>query len=228
MPPLENILLSSSPQAAVLEEEDDEDDEGEGREREVEKQNQYQFGFQQQLGKRVQLGVVHYVKNIENFMDDEQLFQTAVVFPVELARADIRGTEVRLDLTPLTGWKGYISYANARATVTAPLVGGLLIEDEGEFADAGHQFPSDSDERNELQLGSAYAHKSGLWGAFSLRYDGGIPTDFEAEDFPSFDPRIQNQIDTVRRRIKPRTILNAAVGVDLLRESSHLAAIRRE
>ncbi len=220
MPPLENILLSSSLQAAALAE-DEADAGGEGREREVEKQNQYQFGFQQQLGSHVQLGVVHYVRNITNFMDDEQLFQTAVVFPVELARADIRGTEVRLDLNTRTGWTGYISYANSRATVTAPLVGGLFLESEGEFTDAGHQFPADSDERNELQLGTTYSHKSGLWGAFNLRYDSGIPTDFETEDFPSFDPRIQEQIDPVRRRIKPRTVLDSAVGMDLLRESSH-------
>lgn len=218
MPALENILLSSSSKAAVLEGEGG----GAGRELKMEKQNQFQFGFQQQLGQYIQLGVVRYVKSIHNVVDDEQLFNTALVFPVELARADIRGTEVRLDLNTRRGWTGYASYANARATVTAPLVGGLFLEtDEGEFADAGHQFPADSDERNELQLGTTYSHKSGLWGAFTLRYDSGIPTDFEAADFPSFDPRIQNQIDPVRRRIKPRTVVDSAVGMDLWRESSH-------
>jgi outer membrane receptor protein involved in Fe transport len=224
MPALENILLSFSSQAEVLEAESDPG----AREREpkMEKQNHYQFGFQQRLGKHLQFDAVHYVKNINNFMDDEQLFETAIVFPVELARADIRGSEVRVDFDPLPGWTGYISYANARATVTAPLVGGLFLEPEGEFADAGKQFPADSDERNEVQFGMTYTHKSGLWGTFNTRYDSGIPSEFEDADFATFDPKIQRQLDPLRHRIKPRTIVNVAGGVELFRESSHPASLQ--
>jgi len=225
MPPLENILLTSSPQAEVLQGEEDTEG-GREHEFEMEEQNQYQFGFQQRLGKYLQFGAVHYVKNINNLMDDEQLFATAIVFPVELARADIRGTEVRMDVNPLASWNGYVSYANARATVTAPLVGGLFLEPEGEFAEAGKQFPADSDERNEVQLGMTYTHKSGLWGTFDTRYDSGIPSEFADADFPTFDPRIQKELDPVRHRIKPRTIVNMAAGVDLFRESHYPVSLQ--
>jgi outer membrane receptor protein involved in Fe transport len=166
------------------------------------------------------------VKNVRNFLDDEQLFESAVVFPVVLARADIRGTELRLDLAARNGWTGYISYANSRATVTAPLVGGLFLEDEGELADSGKQFPADSDERNEAQFGMSYTHKSGLWGSFSARYDSGVPTGFDADDFSSFDPSIQRQLDPVRLRIKPRTLLDAGIGMELLPESGHPIALQ--
>ncbi len=223
VPPLENLLLSSSPKARLLE--DDEEDAG-GRRLNVEKQNNYQFGVRQQLGRHLQLGIVRYVKNITDFIDDAQLFETAVVFPVALARADIRGTELRLNLTSLSGWTGYISYANCRATVTAPLVGGLFIQEEGEFSEAGKQFPADSDERNEAQFGVSYTHKSGLWSAFSVRYDSGLPTELEEVDLASLDPRIRQQLDPVRSRMKPRTLLDVAVGTELFRESTHPISVQ--
>jgi outer membrane receptor protein involved in Fe transport len=222
VPPLENLLLSSSPKARLLE--DDSGNDGEqqdDRSMRVEKQNQYQLGFTQQLGRHLQFGVVHYVKNITNVVDDEQLFQTAVVFPIALAGADIRGTEVRFDFSPSHGWSGYLSYANASATVTAPIVGGLFLKKEGEFSEAGKHFPADSDERNEAQFGLTYSHRSGLWGTFGARYDSGIPTDLEDVDFSSMDPRIQEQLDPARSRIRPRTLLDMALGADLLRESNH-------
>jgi len=223
VPPLENLLLASSPKARLLEDDEEGTDaeQQDDRSIRVEKQNQYQLGFTQQLGKHLQFGVAHYVKNIKNVVDDEQLFQTAVVFPIALAGADIRGTEVRLDFTPSHGWSGYLSYANARATVTAPIVGGLFLKKEGEFSEAGKQFPADSDERNEAQFGLTYSHKSGLWGTFGTRYDSGIPTDLEDVEFSLLDSRIQEQLDPTRSRIRPRTLVDMAMGADFLRESNH-------
>ena len=223
IPPLENLLLSTSPEVAELSTEPEDQHALVG-----ERQNHYQFGFEQQLGKRVQLGVVHYVKNIRNSIDDEQLFETGIVFPVQLTASDIRGTEVRLDFTPVNNLRAYLSYANARATVTGPIVGGLFLEeeegDEGEFT-AG-QFPGDQDERNEGQFGLTYTHKSGLWGTFGGRYDSGIPTHFDSDDFPSFDPRIQASLDPVRQRIKPRTTLDLVGGMDFWRESPHPISVQ--
>lgn len=224
VPPLENLLLSSSAQARQLE--DNPPDPADGnRAMRIEKQNQYQFGFRQQFGKTAQLGVVHYVRNVKNVIDDEQLFETAIVFPIALAGADYRGTEVRLDLTPFSGWSGYLSYANARATVTAPIVGGLFVTTEGEFSDPG-QFPSDSDERNEAQIGLTYTHKSGWWGAFDTRYDSGIPANLDGVDFASLDTHIQHELDPNRSRIKPRTPVNLAVGTDIFREARHSLSLQ--
>jgi outer membrane receptor protein involved in Fe transport len=227
VPALENLLLASSPQAKLLENEPQSGDgETSNRTLRLEKQNQYQFGFRQQLGRSIELGVLRYIKNISNTLDDEQLFQTAIVFPVALAAADIRGTEVRAEIKPWSGWSGYLSYANARATVTAPIVGGLLLRQEGEFSDPGAQFPADSDECNEAQFGVTYSHKSGFWGSFDTRYDSGIPANLEDVDFSSLDPRIQKQLDPIRSRIRPRALLNFAVGAELFRESSHSISLQ--
>jgi len=47
-----------------------------------------------------------------------------------------------------------------------------------------------------------------------------------SDDFPTFDPRIQKELDPVRHRIKPRTIVNMAAGVDLFRESHYPVSLQ--
>jgi TonB dependent receptor/Carboxypeptidase regulatory-like domain len=214
-PPLENLLLSSSTAAARLSEDPDE-----ALPVPAERQNAYEFGVQQSLGRYLRLDLARYIKNARNFSDDQQLFATAVVFPVAISRADVRGTEVRLDVTPLPGLDGYASYANARATGTGPLVGGMFLgEAEGALVGEGEKFPADADERNEVQFGVTYAHRTGAWLNLTGRYDSGIPAEFEPEDFDDADPRIQAQIDPARRRIRSRTVLNVACGIRFFRES---------
>lgn len=214
-PPLENLLLSSSPAAAELSSED----EVSAVPVPAERQDMYEFGLQQKIGSHLRLDVRRYVKTIHNTADDEQLFTTAVVFPVALSHADIRGTEVRLDLAPVRGFSAYTSYANARATDTGPLVGGLFLGGEEDLFEGAQKFPADQDERNEVQFGLTYNHRSGVWLHFTGRHDSGLPTEFDPEDFSEFDPRIQGQVDPVRSRIKPRTILGVAAGITLWRDS---------
>jgi hypothetical protein len=60
----------------------------------AERQNAYEFGIQQAFGKYLRLDVVRYIKNVRNFSDDEQLFTTAVVFPVAIVVSDSAGTHV--------------------------------------------------------------------------------------------------------------------------------------
>jgi len=214
-PPLENLLLSSSAAAAMLS--DDPDDVIPVP---AERQNAYEFGIQQAFGKYLRLDVVRYIKNVRNFSDDEQLFTTAVVFPVAISRADLRGTEVRLDMAPFDGLTGYASYANARATGTGPLVGGMFLgEEEAALLGDGQKFPADADERNEAQFGFTYVHKTGAWFSFMGRHDSGVPTEFDPEEFDELDARIRAQIDPGRMRIRPRTLLNLACGFRLFRET---------
>jgi hypothetical protein len=74
--------------------------------------------------------LAEYFKKIRNFSDEEQLLSTGIVFPISVAGADIRGTEVRLDWRDVRGFTSFVSYANARATITTPITGGLFLNDE--------------------------------------------------------------------------------------------------
>jgi hypothetical protein len=227
-PPMENLLLSSTPSVAVL---SPTADEVTTRPVLPERQNHYEFGVQQQVGQHFRVDVAHYVKKIRNFSDEEQFLSSGIVFPVSLARADIQGTELRLDLLDVYGFRAYGSYANANATITTPITGGLFLNDEGEgeegfFNVSGVTLPADQDERNEVHFGTTYVHKSGAWAGLEGRYDSGVPTHFDPAEYPTFDPLLQAQLDPIRQRIKPRMIFSVAAGIKLFRERENTVSLQ--
>ncbi len=215
-PPTENLLLSSSPQGALF------SPLASSTLRAVppERQNFYEVGAQQQIGKYIRLDVSRYVKNIRNFSDKDQFLQSGIIFPIAIARGDVRGTELRLDLINVNGWSAFVSYANSKSNGTTPLVGGLFLgEANSELLLPGIQFPNDHDQRNTGQFGVTYTHRSSAWASLTGRYDSGVPTDFDPATYDLLDPRIREQLDPIRGRVKPRAIFDITGGYELFRES---------
>jgi outer membrane cobalamin receptor len=215
-PPTENLLLSSSAAGAVFS--------AIGSSAGVrtvppEKTNYYEFGVQQQVGKFLRLDIARYVKNVRNFSDKDQFLDTPIIFPVAIARGDIRGLELRLDLIPFHGFTAYVSYANSRATATTPIVGGLFLgEVNSDLLVPGNQFPADHDERNTGAFGVTYTHKA-AWINFSGRHDSGVPADIDPAILPTVPPIVAQNLDAVRGRVKPRTIFDVATGIDLMKDT---------
>ena len=94
------------------------------------------------------------------------------------------------------------------------------------MATPGLSLPADQDERNELQFGTTYIHRSGTWVTFGGRFDTGLPAAFDADEYPTFTPEIQAQLDPLRKRTKLRAILNARAGIKLFGESSHPVSLQ--
>jgi len=225
-PPAENLLLASSIEAAaispiavlqgvttifpIL----------------PDKQHAFEVGAQQMLTRYLRGSVALYQKRIQNFSDKDQFFETGVIFPITISSGRVTGEEVRLESTDIRGFHAFLSYANARAYGVTPINGGLFLgEDTQSFQISGLKFANDHDQRNEAQFQLGYTHRpSGVYATFSGRYDSGVPTDVEPgttlADFVAhgFDPRLYNEIDFQRGRVRPRTILDFAVGADLLQK----------
>jgi hypothetical protein len=214
-PPTENLLLSSSQAGAIFSQIGSLSG---VRVVPPEYTNNYEFGLQQQIGKLIRFDVSRYVKNIRNFSDKDQFLDTPIIFPIAIARGDVRGLEFRVDVIPVYGFSGYISYANSRATATTPIVGGLFLgEASSELLIPGNQFPADHDERNTGAFGVTYSRKA-AWINFSGRHDSGVPTDADAAVLLTVPPVVAEQVDVVRGRVKPRSIFDVATGIDLLAE----------
>ena len=225
-PAAENLLLASSAEAAqlsplaVLQ--------GDFGARPIfpDVQNVYEIGAQQQLSRFFRLNLSAYQKRISNFGDKDQFFDTGVIFPITISSGRVTGIEGRLESAELRGFRGFLSYANARAYGVTPVNGGLFLgEPIGGLEQQGQKFANDHDVRNSAQFQISYSHhKSGIYALFGGRYDSGYPTDVEPgttlSDFIAggFDPRLYNQIDFQRGRTKPHTILDFSAGVDLLRK----------
>ena len=224
-PPAENLLLASSTEAAgisplsVLQ--------GITAVKPIlpDKENVFEIGGQQALTRFFRLSFTLYQKRIVNFSDKDQFFETGIIFPITIASGRVTGEELRLESTDIKGFRAFASFANARAYGVTPINGGLFLgEDPADLQISGLKFANDHDQRNELQFRLSYNHKSGFYAIFNGRYDSGVPTDVEpgttlaqfAAD--GFDPRLYDQIDFQRGRVRPRTILDFSVGADLFQK----------
>jgi outer membrane receptor protein involved in Fe transport len=225
-PPAENLLLASSAEAAALS--------PIAVLRGIttvdpilpDKEHSFEAGAQQLLSKWFRLNLTVYQKRIKNFSDKDQFFETGIIFPIAISSGRVTGEEVRLESTDIHGFHTFFSYANARAFGVTPIRGGLFLgEDPQDLFLSGLKFANDHDQRNEAQFQISYTHHpSGIYASFNGRYDSGVPVDVEPgttlSEFVAqgFDPRLFNEIDFQRGRVRPRTILDFSVGADLMQK----------
>ncbi len=225
-PPAENLLLASSSAAAALSPISVLQGITTVQPILPDKQNAFEAGAQQLLSKLFRLNLTVYQKRIENFSDKDQFFETGVIFPIAISSGRVTGEELRLESTDMHGFHGFVSYANSRAFGVTPITGGLFLgEDPQDLFLHGLKFANDHDQRNEAQFHVSYNHRpSGLYASFSGRYDSGVPADVEPgttlAEFVAqgFDPRLFNEIDFQRGRVRPRTVLDFSVGADLMQK----------
>ena len=224
-PPAESLLLASSAEAAAISPLAAISGVTTVRPILPDKQHAFEVGAQQRLTKFLRLTFTVYQKRIENFSDKDQFFETGIIFPITIAEGRVTGEELRLESTEIHGFRFFASYANSRSYGVTPINGGLFLgEDPEGFQTAGLKFANDHDQRNAASFQLSYNHKSGIYANFSGRYDSGVPTDVEpgttVAQFVAdgFDPRLYNEIDFQRGRVRPRTILNFSIGADLFQK----------
>lgn len=217
MPPqIENLLLADSQQARALSPFVDES--GGGALIRAEKTSAYEVGLAQDFFRLCKLDVVYWYRNFRNFDDPNVFFNTTVIFPNSVARGFARGLDARLDVVQRGGFTGYLSYTNQRILQTGPINGGLFLTDEFIEIGEGVRFIPDHDQRNVGAFGLLYEHqKSGIWTAFSGRYESGVPLEVDEERLLELRQTAgADLVNFERRRIKPYTLLNLSAGADLL------------
>ncbi|HUM01573.1 MAG TPA: TonB-dependent receptor [Thermoanaerobaculia bacterium] len=224
-PEYENILLSSSPQAASITPPDIQDSQqlGGGQLYNLsERHDVYNAGIQQGIGSKLRLDVSYWYRNVKNAADQDQFFNTGIVFPLNFATGTLHGWNVRLDLAPvLGGLHGYASVGHVYAQYCNPFVGGLFLSSDALSSFEGGCFLIDHDQNIQEQVGLIYdVGKTGLWAGVTQRYDSGLVTDagtsadvLSSPDTAYADPYIR--YDTDPQRIKSRTIWNFSLGAGL-------------
>jgi hypothetical protein len=216
MPPFsENLLLSSSAQARALS-----PDTIGGEDVQPERQHAFEVGVQQAFATHVKVDLAYYRKDIRNVADVDQFLDTTVTFPLSVAKGLAQGVEARVDVPVYRGINGYVSLARAKMLLTAPLTGGLFLE---ETPAPGEQFYADHDQRWQSQFGVTYEHPAGkFFASFTGRYDSGIPfelpDDFDPATFE--DPVALTLVDMTTGRSKGRTIADLMLGTRIFQRGS--------
>jgi hypothetical protein len=223
-PEYENILLSSSAQASSLTPPEVQQSAlaGFGHLFNVsERHNAYNYGIQQGLGKWLRVDASYWERKVKNTADQDQFFNTGIVFPLNFKGGDLSGWNVRLDTAPWNGLRSYLSLGHVHALYDPPLVGGLFVNVSPLDISQG-PFLIDHDQKLQEQLGVFWdIPKSGFWTGVTQRYDSGLvthvgtpedllaggPDTAYAEPFINFTSNPQ--------RIKPRIIWDFSLGARL-------------
>lgn len=215
-PPLEYLLLASSPQAFSLSPFSSEAAVGVPLVR-PDTQHFYEVGISQALGNLFKLDISHYWRRIRNFSDRDQFLTTAIIFPISIAQGRVHGLDARLDFPERRGFSGYLSYSNSVAFGIGPINGGLFLDEGIARIRPGTRFPNDHDQRNTGVFAVTYrAPKPRAFVTFSGRYESGLPFDFEESDRAEVLRSVgADLVDLDRKRVKPRTLFNLSAGVDL-------------
>jgi hypothetical protein len=219
MPPqVENLLLSSSAEAHAISPFATAEGGG-GAEVPSERQHAYEVGFAQALGDWGVLDAVYWRRDVRNFADPNVFFGTTIVFPNSVAEGTASGVNARLEFRGRGGVSGFASYGNALVYQRGPINGGLFLEEDVVEIGPGEKFIPDHDQRNVGAFGVTYQNvESGFWAALYGRHESGTPLEVDDDDLDEvMERRGADLVDFDRMRVKPRTLFDVSVGIDLFR-----------
>ncbi len=223
-PEYENILLSSSAAAAALVPPalQGNSELGSGQLFNVsERHTAWNFGVQQGLGSALRLDLSYWKRNVVNAADQDQFFNTGIVFPLNFKGANLHGWNARLDGGPWNGVRGYLSLGHVRALYQNPFVGGLFLDPGAIDTLQGGTFVIDHDQDLQEQLGVFWdIPRSAWWVGVTQRYDSGLVTDagtladvLSSPDTAYAAPYINFNSDP--QRVKPRDVWSFSLGARL-------------
>src|SRR5262249_44434578 len=116
-PAVENLLLASSPAVESL------SDDVVHLPVHPSAGNIYEVGLSKALKGVLRLDVSYFARTMTDFADDDVLLNTGVSFPIAFRRADIRGTEIKLDVPHWHALSGFLSYGRLRGLGDLPVTG---------------------------------------------------------------------------------------------------------
>jgi hypothetical protein len=231
-PPNENLLLSSSAAAGRLAPQSVRDALG-GTHVPLrpERQNVFEAGLQQTLFGRASLDLSAYRKHSLDQQDNNNFFDTGIIFPTTLKELQGKGLEARLTVPPARGVSGTLSATISRAVSTPPFTGGLFLGQEAVDLLSAGPFVIDHDQAISLHGTVSYIVRGGLWTSGSVRYDSGLvsnpsdPAEVAADpDFADLLPYVDLLADVPR--VTPRTVVDTAIGFDARRDGRRMWSAR--
>ena len=134
------------------------------------RRNQFNTGFEQSLGKLIQIDADYFWKYTVNAFDFGALLNTPLVFPISWRQSKIDGVALRISTADFHGFQAYTTAGHTRARYFGPSNGGLIFDSP---LDTG-VFRIDHDQAFEQTTNLTYRRQhNGPWAGFTWRYDSG-------------------------------------------------------
>jgi hypothetical protein len=225
-PAVENLLLSSSPsldrlssavvRLPVL----------------PSRGNFLEVGFSKRLSGNLRLDVTHFSRRMDNFGDDDLLLNTGISFPMAWSRAEIQGTEMKLELPRWRRLSGYVSYTNMVGYGYLPIAGGLLVGDEAASdLNSTSRFPVSQDQRHTMRGRVNWQLSGRSWIALAGSYGSGLPVQFQGnteQALAQYGPRIVDRVDLETSRVRPNLSLDTSASLIVLKTDKQRVRIQAD
>lgn len=214
-PSFENILLSSSPQVAAI------NNDFLRLPVQPSTGNDFEVGAAKGLANHLRLDVSTYWRHAHNAADDDQLLNTGVSYPIAFDRSITYGAEGKLQLTAAGPVSGFVSYSYMVAMEWFPVTGGLFLGDDAQQAASqlsGH-FPATQDQRNTLATRWETRAGSRVKLAAGASYGSGLPFEYGGtrdQALAQYGPEVVDRLNFARGRILPQLAVSASASVDVI------------
>ncbi len=146
--------------------------------------NYYEAGLSKSFANNLRVDVNYYLRNVNNYADDDQIENTTISFPIAFRKAIIYGAEGKITVPNWHKISGFASYSYMVGNVWFPVTGGLFLGDDVQDAEtqiSGH-FPDSQDQRNTVFTRWVYQIKPRFWVAGGIQYGTGLPFEFEGSE----------------------------------------------
>jgi hypothetical protein len=182
--------------------------------------NYYEAGVSKAFGNSLRADVNYYLRNVNNYADDDQIENTTITFPIAFRKALIYGAEAKIEVPNWHGLSGFVSYSYMVGNVWFPVTGGLFLGQDVQVAEdqlSGH-FPDSQDQRNTLFTRWVYQVKPRFWVAGGIQYGSGLPFEFDGDydtALAEYGPAVLSRVNFDRGRILPSLLVSASAGADI-------------
>lgn len=223
-PPNENLLLSNSEESSVLVPADVRETLGGALIRiRPERQNVYEVGLQQAVGRYLSLNGSFYHKDSTDMQDNDNFFNTGIIFPTSLKRSRVNGAELRLAVPRVRSFSGSLSLTHFHVVVDPPFTGGLFLGSAAIDLLAAGPFVIDHDQKLGAHGFLRYDISKAFWVSAALRYDSGLVSNPSNPAEVAADPDYSDLLPYVDLasnppRVHSRYLVDGAVGYQGMRE----------
>jgi hypothetical protein len=222
-PSFENILLSSSPEAAQI------NPSNLLRLVEPSEGNYYEAGLTKAVYGKVKVDANYFRRLVANYADDDQIQNSTISFPVSFEKSVIYGAEAKIEVTDWRHFSGFLSYSYEVGNAWWPVTGGLFLGDDATGLLTSGHFPDSQDQRNTVRGRVRYQVTPRFWVAGGIQYDTGLPFEFQCDPTvplqqciygpggpaQTYGQAVVNRINFARGRIFPAFQVNASAGANV-------------
>ena len=188
--------------------------------------NYFEAGLSKAFASNLRIDVNYYLRNVNNYADDDQIENTTISFPIAFRKAIIYGAEGKITVPTWHKLSGFASYSYMVGNAWFPVTGGLFLGDDVQAAQTqlGGHFPDSQDQRNTVFTRWVYQVKPRFWVAGGIQYGTGLPFEFqgtEQQALAEYGQQVIDRINFARGRIYPSLLVSASAGADVYK-SDHM------